>query len=60
MPNYCTSGLNALKKPDVANLPALYRVLNPVPINPATDIMLTIYPPPCFFSKGRKAFVIAI
>ena len=60
MPNYWTSGLNALKKPDVPNLPALYRVLNPVPINPATEIMLTICPPPYFFSKGRNAFVTAI
>ena len=40
---YClTSALKALKKPAVPNLAALYKVLKPVPIRPAIDMIFTI------------------
>jgi hypothetical protein len=44
-PYYLTSALNALKKPAVPNFAAVYMVLNPVPINPETEMILRIYAP---------------
>ncbi len=58
--NCFTSALSDLKKPDVPNLAALYIVRQAVPINPATDIMLTNFPRFYLIIFGRNPFVIAI